>query len=157
MREREYRQKMSSQEMRRVEERGQWYGLILLLPRCVRSQDGLSSWLSKKGFLGLRGKTAWPHRTWLNGLASHRSLSVQLGEAGGSRCQEEGRFAVMCVRDSEALVVVWNHRHAMRKIAGNLGSNAILRRYGRSDRTKAAGEGALVYMTHCYSSQLASF
>lgn len=98
----EYRKKMSPQEMRTVWERWHWYGLILLLPRCVRSQDGLSTWAGKKGLLGLQGETACPHRMRLNGLASHLSLSVQL-EGTGAGCWGKGRFAVMCMRSAGGL------------------------------------------------------
>lgn len=34
--------------------------------------------------------------------------------------------------------------HTMRRMAGNFGSNAVLRKYGSSGRAKAAGEEAVV-------------
>lgn len=36
-------------------------GLSLLLPRCLRPQEGLSAWAGKKGFGGPQGRTACLH------------------------------------------------------------------------------------------------
>lgn len=152
-REEESREKISPQEMRRIGEHWwHWYGLILLLPRWVRSRDRLSTWAGEKGLVGLQGgpnEAEWPCFT-----------SESFSPAGGSwRLQLLGKEGGVCSDVYEELWgagVVWNRGRSMRGRAGNWGSSAIPRKYGRNGRAKAAGEGALVWRLHCDLFQLAT-
>lgn len=83
-------------------------GLSLLLPGCVRTQEGLSAWVGKKGFLGSAGSNSLAVLgTKPSGLASYLSLLVHQEEAGASSWREEGRFAVMWMRRATGIAGVW--------------------------------------------------